>query len=897
MRAVLLMGALGACVGGDGADPEGLVLPEGQLPTDHPWVMGGPGLALTSAPAAPVPDLTPLVITDSLLELTSSTWTASRPTDAPAGVALTSDIRRTTAAPVLTIEHAVAPRVPIEVSVGVRTTGLSLGPRGGGAALIIEERDAEGERTALHDGAQRLSGDTAWRTQAVRIEPRSKTRSLHIRLEAAHGRAAGETAFRELSVRVVPPEQRAGAVVAGHHERTREVSLGRVTRPALMTRAGEHWTADVPAAGGTLTMGYARPRRGVPGDVCVFAVVDQQRTELGCMADDEAGRWSSGELVVPPGETARRVRLGVTGPSGAIAFLADPAVRSGDEIAAGRPDLALIVIDTLRADHLGMQGYTERPTSPNIDAFAGRSLRYAEARSTSGWTATSLGTVVTGLMPSAHRAGARRERAHSPASARESAKQRHRLTFRGLRADRPTLPELLRREGYRTMGWVDNTFFSAPYGFARGFSQHDRYAGDDLVGVAEGVQKATAFLDALPPRSERAPYLLVLHAIDPHAPYQARVPAEPGFEVPESLRGEMEHIEAPEQEAWSVTNPWNAGRVDAEAMKVPYDSEIRYMDGQIGPLLERLEADGAGIVLLSDHGEEFSEHGGFSHGRTLFEELVRVPLVVREPGTSPRRGVVASPVALDAVAGTMLGFAGLSAPPESARPLPSSTDATAATIPFLAEGAYKGDDLTGVRIGRLKAVLRHATGLRSERLETAAKAWERGRMVGDLVIHDLDADPAETLDVSSGLEEAERGPLLSVLYRHIAGAEPGVHLRCAGEGPAVRISTSEPISRFVPFAWGPAHAAEIDATRRSMTVTPGDDGPLWGVLRVTAEASALSIEVGGVAVTADVSADPDFPTALAGSPCVAWRIRAEGSTASLDADEVANLEALGYIGD
>ena len=113
----------------------------------------------------------------------------------------------------------------------------------------------------------------------------------------------------------------------------------------------------------------------------------------------------------------------------------------------------------------------------------------------------------------------------------------------------------------------------------------------------------------------------------------------------------------------------------------------------------------------------------------------------------------------------------------------------------------------------------------------------------------------------------------------------------------MRISTSEPISRFVPFAWGPDHAAAIDATRRSFTVTPGGSEPLWGVLRMTAEASALTIEVGGLGVTADVSPDPDLPTAIAGSSCVAWRVRAEGSTAALDADEVANLEALGYIGD
>ena len=896
MRRVLLFGLLGACSGAAEA-PEGLVLPTGVLRPDQPWLLGGPGLALTEAPAAVAPAPTPLVLRDALLDLQTRAWTATRPTDAPAGVALASSGRRPSAAPAIEVSHPVGDRLPIEVSVDLRTTGLEPGPRAGGAALVVEERDADGEQVALHDGAQRLSGDTPWRTQAVRIEPRSATRSLHIRLEAAAGRAAGEAAFRNLAVRVVPPEQRIGPPIAGQHGRAREVSLGRVTRPALLTRAGEHWTADVPAAGGTLSLGLARPRLPVAGEVCVFAVVDQRESSLSCIDDGAAGEWSTASLAVPPGEGPRRIRIGVRGPPGALALLADPVVDTRDAVAPGRPDLALIVIDTLRADHLGVQGYTARPTSPRIDAFAARSLRFAEARSASGWTATSLGTVVTGLMPSAHRAGARRERAHTPASTRHSVKQRHRLTFGGLRPDRPTVAELLRREGYQTMGWVDNTFFSAPYGFARGFSRSERYKGDHLVGIAEGVEKATAFLDSLPPRAERAPYLLVLHAIDPHAPYQARVPAVPGFEVPESLRAEMKHIEAPGQEAWSVENPWTAGRVDAEAMKVPYDSEIEYMDRVLGPLLDRLDGDGTGVVLLSDHGEEFSEHGGFSHGRTLFEELLRVPLIVREPGAAPARGVVTSPVSLEGVAATLLGFAGQAPPPGAAAALPMATDAALGAMPFLAEGAYKGDDLTGVRIGRLKAVLRHAPGLVSARLQSATRAWERGDMTGSLAIYDLDADPAETRDVASGLEDEERYPLLDVLHRHIAAAEPGIHVRCDGAGPELRIHADEPIARFVPFAWGASHAADIEPSRRALRLQPGDGPPLWGVLRLTAEPAAMAIEVGGVGVTAEVSADAGFPTPLDGSTCVAWRVRGQGSTASLDADEVANLEALGYIDD
>ncbi|MEC7946827.1 MAG: sulfatase-like hydrolase/transferase [Myxococcota bacterium] len=895
MRGACLVALLWSCTGG--GPPDGLALPTGVLPDDQPWVLGGPGLALTSAQPASAEPETPLILSDELMAVASGAWEARRPADAPSGVAVRSEARRPTTAPVISVDHAIERQAMVEVAVEVRTTGLELGPRAGGAALVVEELDGQGERVALHDGAQRLSGDTDWRTQTVRVQPRSKGRSLRIRLEPAAGRAMGEAAFRNLSVRVVPAEERLGPRLAGHHARAHEVSLGRITRPALVTRAGEFWTADVSSAGGTLELGFARPRRGRKGEMCLSAVVGTDETTLSCLGAGDAGRWRTASVAIPPGDGAQRVRVAISGPPGAVALLGDPVVRSGREILPGRPDLVLIVLDTLRADHLGMHGYADRPTSPHIDAFAARAVRYDQARSTSGWTATSLGSVVTGLMPSAHRAGTRQERAYQPASVKSSTAQRHRLTFLGLRPDRPTVPELLRREGYRTMSWVDNTFFAAPYGFARGFSEHDRYAGDDLQGLAEGVGKATAFLDGLPPRSARAPYLVVLHAIDPHAPYQARVPAAPGFEVPESIRGEMVHIEAPEQEAWSVEDIWKAGRVDNDALKVPYDSEIRYMDEQLGPLLERLDAAGAGIVLLSDHGEEFYEHQGYSHGRTLYEEVLRVPLVVREPGAVPTRGVVHSPVALDGVAATLLGFAGLSAPPGAAEPLPVRDDPYAEGRAFVAEGAYRGNDLSAVRIGRLKAVLKHPPGLRSANLRTSAKAWSRGEMTGDLAVYDLDMDPSETVDVTSALESGERDELLQALHRHLATAEPGVHIRCEPGSGDIRIRADEPVSRFVPFAWSARHSASIDGTRRSLAIRPAGSDPLWGVLRFTAEPMALALEVDGAAVMADVSEDAELPSPLPGTSCTAWRVRAEGSDASLDAEEVANLEALGYVGD
>ena len=271
-------------------------------------------------------------------------------------------------------------------------------------------------------------------------------------------------------------------------------------------------------------------------------------------------------------------------------------------------------------------------------------------------------------------------------------------------------------------------------------------------------------------------------------------------------------------------------------------------------------------------------------------------LVVRPPGPAAKSSVVDTPVALDSVAATLLGFAGVDAPPGAAQALPVAA-AAAGDRSFVAEGAYRGSDLTAARVGRLKAVLEHAEGIRSARLKTAAEAWTRGEMTGGLAIYDLAADPGESLDAASGLEAAERQEVLDVLYGHVRKAEAGLHISCSGVAPEITIDVDEPIARFVPFSWGPDHDAIIEESRRRFRMTAGASGEAWGVLRFTADPESLAVQVNGLAVGADVSADPSFPTVLPDVPCTAWRVSGAGASASLDADEIANLEALGYLGD
>ena len=168
---LLLLGH--GCVGE--GEPDGLVLPTGTLAVDQPWVLGGDGLALTASLAAEDEPAVPVVVHDEHLLVEHRDWSAVRPADVPAGVLLKGKRGSRRNAPAVVLEHAVSSRASLEISVGVRTRGLIPGPRAGGAAFVVEEVDADGERVDLHDGQQRLSGDTDWRTQHLRITPRSKT--------------------------------------------------------------------------------------------------------------------------------------------------------------------------------------------------------------------------------------------------------------------------------------------------------------------------------------------------------------------------------------------------------------------------------------------------------------------------------------------------------------------------------------------------------------------------------------------------------------------------------------------------------------------------------------------------------------------------------------------------
>ncbi len=292
-----------------------------------------------------------------------------------------------------------------------------------------------------------------------------------------------------------------------------------------------------------------------------------------------------------------------------------PDVADVTRIDPSQPDLVLVVIDTLRADHLGVYGHS-RATSPVLDRLAGEGLWFRRAYAHSGWTLPSFTSLFTGLLPHEHRIG----RADDDAS-----------QFSTLPPQAVTLAERLAAAGYATGAVVNNTFLAPDFGLDQGFDLYD-YQGSDALhrSAADTVALGLAWLN-----EQEKPAFLVLHFMEPHSPLDPPAPARGRFATASPAP-----LELPLK--WDRS----AGDLPTEAeldyMLRLYDEEILASDQALGALVEGLEARDASertvLAVTADHGEEFWDHGGYEHGHTLFGELTRVPLVLW--GSFERRGAV-----------------------------------------------------------------------------------------------------------------------------------------------------------------------------------------------------------------------------------------------------------------
>jgi arylsulfatase A-like enzyme len=284
------------------------------------------------------------------------------------------------------------------------------------------------------------------------------------------------------------------------------------------------------------------------------------------------------------------------------------------------PDIVLVVIDTLRADHLGVYGHA-RPTSPTMDGLAQSGTWFHRAYAQSGWTLPSFTSLLTGTYPHQHRVG----RAPFDGSA-----------FGRLGPESTTLPEVLSAQGYVTAAWMNNTFLAPEFGLAQGFQSYDYRGSTNAVNRSgeETVDGALGWLTA-----QTQPAFALVHLMEPHMDYAP----------PESTRGRFTaeralHISVPytlsEQIGGRGTDKVPSPEIQADIRRV-YDEEILAADMAVGRLVDGLKAAGrwenTTLVITSDHGEEFWDHGGFEHGHTLLGELTRIPLIIAGRGPSKGR--------------------------------------------------------------------------------------------------------------------------------------------------------------------------------------------------------------------------------------------------------------------
>lgn len=404
---------------------------------------------------------------------------------------------------------------------------------------------------------------------------------------------------------------------------------------------------------------------------------------------------------------------------------------------AGRPPVFLLVLDTVRADHLSVYGY-ERETSPELERrlrARGNAVAFPRAFSNGTWTVPSHASLFTGQLPSEH-------------GAHFALDGSVRVGF-GIDESLPTLAEELHGAGYATLAGYGNHWLRSVKGMGRGFERYLRapdkdelpFVGEALrarflpgllweatKGCARAPDVNATLLSMVEPWSQGPnPLFVFANYVDAHGPYSPPAPFRGRF-APSDLREHSEHLstgQTPDRHAQLMAR---------------YDEEILYLDHQLGRFFDALDELGllsaSWIFITSDHGEAFGEHGVLEHGTTVFSEVTHVPLLVFPPD-----GVVLpvteAPVSLLDVAATVaaIGGAKLSGPGRDLRALAEPGNRATAI-------EFYGDAVKAANLGDLARRPARAVLLGRHKLIAYADSFQ---------LFDLEADPGEHVDLARAL--------------------------------------------------------------------------------------------------------------------------------------------------
>jgi arylsulfatase A-like enzyme len=429
-----------------------------------------------------------------------------------------------------------------------------------------------------------------------------------------------------------------------------------------------------------------------------------------------------------------------------------PTAPKPEHVAVGAPgkgpNVILIVVDTLRADHLSAYGYKKSQT-PTIDGLATDGTRFAHAYSQASWTRPSFGTIFTSLYPSSHRA------IHKSDALPDAV---------------VTLAEVMQGAGYATVGFANNINVAPLFGFQQGFDQYVFLEPEFFFGATEAAAQLTVYntlrlvrerfisqkkyvenyyqpadvvvrhgADWLDARDPKRPFFMFLHFMEPHDPY---------------------FVHPYNGEAYArVANP-NPDPSLADKYRDAYDGAIRFLDAELAKLFADLKAKGiyddALIVLTADHGEEFHEHGGWWHGTTLYDEQIGVPLIVKAPKGGPTGVVNDAMVSSLDIAPTIIAGAGVAVPKQMVgKPLGLGAGAPAPRDHSFAESELEGNALQAYRSGGMKVIHANAgnpRGLPEHQLFDVANDPGEQR---DLIATQTDVANKLTADMTAVQSHAE----------------------------------------------------------------------------------------------------------------------------------------------
>ena len=397
------------------------------------------------------------------------------------------------------------------------------------------------------------------------------------------------------------------------------------------------------------------------------------------------------------------------------------------------PNVLLVVIDACRADRMGCYGF-DRPTTPAIDRLAGDpdSTLFEHHYSQSSWTKPSTASLFTGLWVQQHRVMVGRQEAPAPG----------RLAVLG--EELRTLAEAFREAGYTTFSLTENHQLNPVYGFDQGFDSYEMVTGGDRQLAQSALERLSG--TERTSGTER-PFFGYVHFVGCHYPFPEYL-RDPGYlesYAPaydeEARRGDGIDFTSP-----AIGRRINRGELeldeaDARYLEVLYEAKLRNVDRiAIEPLLDGLAEAGLYdetlIVLTSDHGEELYEHRGFSHGHALWDEVIRVPMIVKFPrggrpaGLGERESALSSTIDIFPTLAAVAGFA-----PPADGPGRNLAEAVDERFVFVENGiqgwAWIEGELKAMRMRRGGRELRHLydlsldPGERKNLIASRAAAFDR----------------------------------------------------------------------------------------------------------------------------------------------------------------------------